>query len=54
VLVVLSPQPARNPNPTLNMKPLFLQKVMEDEVAAPTPLLLIKKNILQIKPDLPL
>ncbi|NLF88513.1 hypothetical protein GX563_06790 [Candidatus Bathyarchaeota archaeon] len=28
----------------LNKKPLFLHKVIEDEVAAPTPLLLISKK----------
>jgi hypothetical protein len=41
VLVVLSPQPISNPNPTLNQKQLFLQKVMEDEVAGTASLLLL-------------
>jgi hypothetical protein len=39
-LLVLSPQPACNPNQLLNQKPLFLQKVMEDEVAGLASLLL--------------
>jgi hypothetical protein len=29
----VTPQPAGNPNQTLNQKQLFLQKVIEDEVA---------------------
>jgi len=31
--LVESPQPIYNPNQQLNQKPLFLQKVLEDDVA---------------------
>jgi hypothetical protein len=39
-LLVLTPQPACNQNLLLNQKPLFLQKVIEDEVAGLASLLL--------------
>jgi hypothetical protein len=39
-LLVLSPQPASNPDQTLNQKRLFLQKVFIDEVAGLDSLLL--------------
>jgi hypothetical protein len=41
LLLVLSPQPVRNLNPTLKLNQLFLQKVTEDEVAGQAFLLLI-------------
>jgi hypothetical protein len=41
VLVVVTPQPTINANQTLNKKRLFLQKVLEDEVAGMHSLLLL-------------
>jgi hypothetical protein len=41
LLVVLSPQPNRNPNQQLNQKQLFLQKVFIDDVAGQRSLLLL-------------
>jgi hypothetical protein len=41
---VQSPQPTSNPSVTLNLKQLFLHKVMEDEVAGLASLLLLIKN----------
>jgi hypothetical protein len=40
-MLVESPQPAGNPNQLLKQKQLFLQKVMEDEVAGRHSLLLL-------------
>jgi hypothetical protein len=40
LLLVLVPQPTRNPNQQLNQKQLIQQKVLEDDVAAPCSLLL--------------
>jgi hypothetical protein len=40
-LLVVSPQPASNPKRVLNQKQLFLQKLLEDEVAGVTSLLLL-------------
>jgi len=43
-LLVLVPQPTRNPNQQLNQKQLIQQKVLEDDVAAPCSLLLLIQN----------
>jgi hypothetical protein len=45
ILLVQSPQPECNPNQLLNQKRLFLQKVMEDEVAGLHSLLQLIKKI---------
>jgi hypothetical protein len=44
LLLVQSPQPTSNALRTLNQKRLFLQKVMEDEVAGLASLLLLILN----------
>jgi len=44
LLLVLVPQPTRNPNQQLNQKQLIQQKVLEDDVAAPCSLLLLIQN----------
>jgi hypothetical protein len=47
---VQAPQPASNPNPTLNQKQLFLHKVLEDEVVGQAFLLLKIRNYFLIYP----